>query len=77
MSAPVYPRCNGDTCIKCRRKFQRGERVLIVNIIEKTGKNPSNPLQVGSWLSGEFEIMHANCEDTALGSTIIISGPAT
>jgi len=68
----VFPRCNGDTCIKCRRKFVRGDRVQIVNIIEKVGPSPSNPREVGSWFSGEFEIQHSNCADPSLDGTIIL-----
>jgi len=68
----VYPRTNGSTCIRCRRKFARGDRVLIVNIIEKVGANPDNPREVGSWFSGEFEIQHSNCADPSLASTIIL-----
>jgi hypothetical protein len=72
MSRVTHPRSDGSTCIKCRRKFERGDRVQVVNIIEKVGTNPSNPREVGSWFSGEFEVAHINCADTALESTIII-----
>ena len=73
-TANIFPRGNGDTCIRCRRKFGRGDRVQIVNIVEKIGPNPSNPREVGSWLSEEFELMHANCADTSLDGTIILGG---
>lgn len=72
MSRTIYPRSDGSTCIKCRRKFEQGDRVLIVNIIERVGSNPSNPREVGSWFSGEFEIQHSNCADPSLDATIII-----
>jgi hypothetical protein len=72
MSRVIYPRTDGSTCIKCRRKFERGDRVLIVNIIEKIGRDPSNPREVGSWFSGEFEVQHSNCADPSLDGTIIL-----
>ena len=73
MSTTVLPRTNGDTCVLCRRKFKRGDRVQIVNIIEQVGTHPSNPREVGAWFSGEFEIQHANCADTGLDGTIILT----
>lgn len=70
----IYPRCNGDTCVKCRRKFQRGDRVVIVHIVENVGSNPSNPREVGAWLSGEFEMQHSICADPGLDSTLVLAG---
>lgn len=72
MNTPLYPRTNGAVCIKCRRRFQPGDRVIIVNIIEKVGQNPSNPREVGSWFSGEFEVQHSICADPGLDSSIIL-----
>jgi hypothetical protein len=74
MAAPIFPRCPGDTCVVCRRQFKRGDRVEIVNIVERVGVNPSNNREVGSWLSPEFEIRHANCADTSLEGTVILGG---
>jgi len=76
MSRTTYPRTDGSTCIRCRRKFERGDRVIVVNIIEKIGPNPSNPREIGSWFSGEFEVQHSNCADTSLDGSIIL-GSAT
>lgn len=76
MSRPTHSRSNGATCIKCKRKFERGDRVQVVNIIEKIGNNPDNPREVGSWFAGEFEVQHANCADTSLDGTIIIGTSA-
>lgn len=72
MSKTTFPRCNGDTCVRCRRKFERGDRVQVVNIIEKIGHNPSNPREVGAWFAGEFEVQHSNCADPGLDGTIIL-----
>jgi len=74
MSRQVYPKVNGDTCVKCRRKFERGDRVQVVNIIENIGSHPSNPKLVGAWFAGEFEIQHSNCADTCLDGAIILGG---
>jgi len=46
--------------------------VFIVNIIDHTGTNPDNPMQMGAWLSGEFEIAHVVCTDTSLNGSIIL-----
>ena len=72
MSVQTYPRCDGDTCVLCRHKFKRGDRVQVVNIVEKVGANPNNPKEFGSWLSAEFEIRHVNCADTGLDGAIIL-----
>lgn len=73
MSVTIHPRTNGDTCVLCRRKFGRGDRVQIVNIIEKVGSHPNNPREVGAWFSGEFELQHSNCADPGLDGTIILT----
>lgn len=73
MSVTIYPRVNGDTCVLCRRKFARGDRVQIVNIIENVGTHPNNPREVGAWFSGEFELKHVNCADTGLDGAILLS----
>ena len=73
MAVTITPRCNADTCIKCRRKFQRGDRVQVVHIVEKLGVNPGNVREPGAWLSPEFELAHAVCEDPGLDGTITVS----
>lgn len=72
MSRSMFPRCNGDTCVLCRHKFQPGDRVQIVHILEKVGTDPSNPKQAGAWLSEEFEFRHVNCTDTGLEGVIVV-----
>lgn len=74
MAQNVYPRGNGDTCIRCKRKFERGDRVQIVHIVMRTGPSLVNPREVGAWLSEEFELAHADCADTSLDGTIIVGG---
>jgi hypothetical protein len=70
----IHPRGNGGTCIRCRKKFERGDRVQIVSIIEQVGPNPSNPREIGAWFSEEFEVSHADCADPTLNGTIIVGG---
>lgn len=72
MARTTQPRCNTTTCVKCRRKFERGDRVQVVNIIDKIGGNPNNVREEGAWLTGEFELQHANCQDPTLDSTITV-----
>lgn len=74
MSAPTHPRCNTDRCVVCRRLFSAGDRVSVCNIVARVGSNPSNPREVGSWLSGEFELAHVNCLNPSLDDSIVISG---
>lgn len=71
MSAPLHPRCESDTCIRCRKKFKSGDRVHVVNIIEKLGANPNNLRERGAWFSGEFEVAHVSCGDPELNGGII------
>ena len=71
MTAPLHPRGNADTCIKCRKKFVAGDRVQIVHIVTGTGRNPRNPRELGAFLSDEFEMSHASCLDPQLSSEII------
>jgi hypothetical protein len=47
--------------------------VLIVHIVEKVGTNPDNPNQVGSWLTGDFELVHLDCKNPTLDHMIIVT----
>ena len=71
MNTPAHPRGNADTCIKCRKKFDKGDRVQIVHIVTGTGRNPHNPREFGAFLSDEFEMSHISCLDPQLSSDII------
>lgn len=71
MTAPLYPRCSADLCVRCRKKLDPGDRVTIVHIVEKVMRNPTNPLQMGAMLSGEFEMSHVDCADTSLEGRLI------
>lgn len=71
MSAPLYPRCSPDLCVRCRKKFGMGDRVALVHIVTAVGKNPDNPAQMGAWLSSEFEMAHIDCADAALNGRML------
>lgn len=71
MAVTIHQRCDSDTCIRCRRKFSRGDRVQVVNIVEKLGANPNNIRENGAWFSGEFEVAHVSCSDPALNGSVI------
>lgn len=71
MSPPVlHPRHGTNICAKCRKPFKKGDRAMMVHIIMDTGFNPSNR-EVGAWLSEEFELAHAMCDNPALEGQII------
>jgi len=71
MTAPAYPRSAPNLCIRCRKVFERGDRVQIVHIVSSVGKNPDNPMQMGAWLSAEFELAHVECADRGLEGVVI------
>lgn len=72
MHVPLHPRCGTDVCVKCRKKFKPGDRVTVVNIIEKLGANPNNLREQGAWLTGEFEMAHFLCEDPQIRNVITL-----
>jgi hypothetical protein len=72
MTAPLHPRGNADTCIKCKKKFEKGDRVQMAFIVIGTGKNPHNPQELGATLSEEFEMTHINCADRQLEALIMV-----
>lgn len=67
----LSPRVDGDTCIRCRRKFQPGDRVTPAMIVIKAGRHPNNPKEVGVHMSSEFEIAHIDCNDRGLSLPIV------
>lgn len=59
----LTPRVDGDTCVRCRRKFVPGDRITPAMIVVKTGRHPNNPKEVGVHMSSEFELVHIDCND--------------
>lgn len=66
MSAPLHARGDGATCVKCRRPFQKGDRLQPVYIVHGHGRDPKNPKQPGVLIGDEFEMAHVICEDPQL-----------
>ena len=66
----LQQRTRGDTCAKCMRKFEPGDRVTNAFIVVAVGVDPKNILERGVNLSGtDFEILHFDCENRSLTPT--------
>jgi hypothetical protein len=70
VSRVLHPRCGTDTCVRCRKKFEPGDRATVVNIVDRVGVNPDNIRQQGAWLTGEFELLHVDCKNPGLDNSI-------
>ena len=73
MTAPLASRGTAH-CMKCQRKLSSADRVIPAYIVEKTGVDPSDVRRFGAWLSGEFELIHVDCDNPSLDKMIVISG---
>lgn len=62
----LNPHVHSDTCGKCRKKFQQGERVVSAYIVDRVGPNTANLGQRGIYLFEEYELVHVDCTDTLL-----------
>lgn len=60
------PHVDTDTCGKCRKKFEKGHRVVITHIVESTHNNLQNLGQKGLYLFREYELSHRDCNDPFL-----------
>jgi len=60
------PHTDVRTCSRCRKKFEKGHRVIQVHIFESASLNPRNLGNTGAMLYEEFELMHADCHDPFL-----------
>lgn len=59
-----------NTCAKCRKAFEPGDRVVTAFIVQKIANNPVAG-QMGAWLGEDFELVHASCPDPQLEARII------
>ncbi len=74
MNAPLRQRVGTDKCAKCRQPFKPGDRVTVVYIVTKVGKNPSaKAFDFGAFLSEDFELAHVSCTDTGLNGYSLIT----
>ncbi len=53
-------------CGKCRQKLERGNRIHMAHIVDRTGKDPMNLARSGLFLFEEYEFVHADCSDPFL-----------
>jgi len=60
------PHVDSDTCGKCRKKFERGHRVCVANIVAYVGPNPENLKESGCNIYPEYELVHIDCRDPFL-----------
>ena len=62
-----------DTCGKCRKKLEPGQRVSVAFIVEAVEPNPATPFSgLQARLSGtKGEMVHSNCDDPNLLGTVI------
>jgi len=67
----LHPRCSPDCCVRCRQRFLPADRVVVVHIVSKTGPAPDNHMQMGAWLSAEFELAHVECADPGLSGRVL------
>lgn len=60
-----------DTCARCRKKFMPGDRAMPAYIIVATNVRHPESKHLVSQMSGEFELVHADCLDTTLDGKVI------
>jgi hypothetical protein len=68
----LRPRCDSQQCVRCRKRLSPGDRVQLVMIVEKLGRNPATK-ELGAFLSPEFEMAHIDCNDTSLNGRVIVT----
>jgi hypothetical protein len=69
MTASLHPRCSGNTCVRCRKLFNPGDRVAPVFLVTGVGRNELTR-EFGAFLSEEFEMAHIACHDPQLTGVI-------
>ncbi len=74
-TAPIRPRTNEYTCTVCRRRVERGDRVVMAVIVEGIGFDPELGVPAAK-VSGEYEVVHKNCRDPKLdmGGVLVVTG---
>lgn len=69
MTTPILgARVDSDTCIRCRKKFTPGDRIQMVHIVQKLGRNTANV--AGAYIAEDFEMAHATCSDPSLSGIL-------
>lgn len=62
----THPHVSSEICGKCRKAFQRGDRIVTAFIFDRRGLNPLNLGNSGVLLHEEFELVHVDCRDPSL-----------
>lgn len=52
-------------CARCKKQFERGDRVVPAVIVEGMARDPDTGMK-GVQCSSEFEMVHYDCRDTRL-----------
>lgn len=68
----LHPHVDTDTCGRCRKPFLPGQRVFPAYIVLHKGCNPMNLRDQGVMLTGEYELVHADCNDTYLTKGLVV-----
>lgn len=69
--APIQRRVEGDTCGKCRKKFQPGDRISQAYLVVRTGVSPKNIMERGVELHDDFEFVHIDCARPGLDAGLV------
>ena len=64
-------RVDSDTCARCRKPILAGHRIFPAYVVLRTGANPMNLQDRGVSLTGEFEMVHADCTNPYLRGGLI------
>jgi hypothetical protein len=64
-------RVDSSTCTRCRKKFNKGDRVCSAYIIDSVGVHPLNMAEIGAYFNEEFELVHIDCRDPDLSKGVL------
>lgn len=61
-----HPHVADKVCGKCRMELEKGHRVFMAHIVDRSGRDPMNLARSGLYLFDEYEFVHAACDDPYL-----------
>jgi len=64
---------NDYTCTKCRKPFQKDDKIIPVVITAGKAYDPTNPVIPGLSIVREIEFAHANCQDPKLEKVLDVA----
>lgn len=70
----LHQRVPHTTCARCRRLFQAGDRIIPTYIIKNPNTRNPETQELSAELAGDFEFVHAACNDTALSGRLVVTG---